>query len=120
MKRISSTLTSAAALITTLSHAQDENGLTNTVDTIPGVFVEGRKAVIDPETGEEGIDNSFKFGVLTMKTAWKNTGSAENASIDVGLYIKVVGNEGVDNFHKGCAWQIGISKDSTVQEAEVQ
>ena len=55
-----------------------------------------------------------------MKTAWKNTGSAENASIDVGLYIKVVGNEGVDNFHKGCAWQIGISKDSTVQEAEVQ
>ena len=54
-----------------------------------------------------------------MKTAWRNVGSAENTELQAGLLLKAVASEGVDNFHKGCIWQIAVSKNSSIQESEV-
>jgi len=69
---------------------------------MPGIIIKGT----------ENIIKETKYGVLYMKTAWKRNGSGSNAGIEVGILLKAVGNEGVDNFHKGCIWQIGISKNS--------
>lgn len=87
-----------------------QEGLENVVDVMPGIIIKGTESIV----------KETKYGILTMKTAWKNAGSGADAGIEVGILLKAVGNEGIDNFHKGCIWQIGVSKNSSIEEAEVQ
>ena len=64
-------------------------------------------------------DNN-KYGILTMKTAWKSSGEGENASIMMGLYIKAVADDDVYNFHKDCFWQLAMSASESAEEVEMQ
>ena len=60
-----------------------------------------------------------KQGTLTLKTAWKQDGEGANANVELGLFIRAVGEPGIDTFHTGNFWQIATSKDDETEQAEV-
>ena len=73
-----------ALSMASLSSAQD---LKNKRDILPGVIV------------SNGTGNTKqRFGIITMSTYWIPAGEDGVTETTYGIYMKLVGNEGIDNF----------------------
>ena len=102
-------LISSAGFLTALTQAEGgftEEDLENTVDIMPGFIVSDSKY----ET---------KYGILEIKTSWSKDGEGEDAEVTLGLFIKAVGNAGIENFHRDCFWQIAMSADTEADGVEM-
>ena len=89
-------------MLSALSSAQD---LQHVIDVFPGFIVSD--------------SDGNKQGTLTIKTAWKPEGAGENSNVELGLFIRAVGEPDIDTFHKGYFWQIATSKDDETEQAEI-
>ena len=54
-----------------------------------------------------------------MSTYWIPAGEDGVTETTYGIYMKLVGNEGIDNFETNAYWQIGMSIDGDVEESEI-
>ena len=92
--------------------------LATVVATATAMVYENEMTIIDMA---ELKDSTVDYGKLTVKTGWKKNGESSDAILDLMLSIEAT-NAGETNYmvSSDAVWFMGISRDETTAESEVQ